>query len=141
MGNRPSGGYANVDTDISRGGLVAEFAGGGTAGGEKRGLVPVGAAAQKLHGFVNRIGMNQTEDWAKDFRIGKLAGGRQAIKDGWRKEIAGFVPGNFGVAAIEDGLCAFADTCGDERLDALLALLGDDRTHLDARVQAIADAN
>src|SRR5882672_9901479 len=135
------GGDADIDADIPRGGLVAKFAGGGTAGGEERGLVAVGAAAQKFHGFINRIGVNQAEYWAKDFRVGKLAGGRQAIEDGWRKEITGFVPGNFGVAAIEDRLCSFADTCGDERLNALLALLGDDRTHLGAGVQAIADAN
>src|SRR5437879_13432122 len=54
-------GDTNIDADIPRGGLVAEFAGGGTAGGEKRGLVTVGAAAQKFHGFINRIGVNETE--------------------------------------------------------------------------------
>src|SRR5712664_1273451 len=134
-------GDADIDADIPRRGLVAEFAGGGTAGGEKRGLVTVGAAAQKFHGFIDRIGVNETEYRAKDLRVGKLAGGRQAIKDGWSKEITGFVSGNFGVAAIEDGLCAFVDAGGNKRLDALLALFGDDRTHLDAGVEAIADAN
>src|SRR5712664_2553167 len=135
------GGDADIDADIPRGGLVAEFAGGGTAGGEERGLIAVGAAAQKIHGFINRIGVNETEYRAKDFRVGKLAGGRQAIKNGRCKEIAGFVSGNFGVAAIEDGLCAFVDAGGNKRLDALLALFGDDRTHLDAGVEAIANAN
>src|SRR6266850_215331 len=135
------GGDTDIDADIPRRGLVAEFAGGGTAGGEERGLVTVGAAAQKFHGFIDRIGVNETEYRAKDFRVGKLAGGRQAIKDGRSKEITGFVSGNFGVAAIEDGLCAFVDAGRNKRLDALLALFGDDRTHLDARVQAIADAN
>src|SRR6266850_2159234 len=94
--------------------------GGGTARGEKRGLVAVRAAAQKIHGFVNRIGVNETEYRAEDFRIGKLAGGRQAIKNGRCKEIAGFVAGNFRVAAVENGFCAFADAGGDKRLDALL---------------------
>src|SRR6267142_859709 len=135
------GGDADIDADIARGSLVTEFAGGGTAGGEKRGLVAVRAAAQKIHGFINRIGVNETEYRAEDFRIGKPAGGRQAIKDGWREEIAGFVTGNFRVTAVKNGFCAFADACGDEGLDALLALFGDDRTHLDAGVQAIADAN
>src|SRR6266404_4849050 len=135
------GGDADIDADIPRGGLVAEFASGGTAGGEKRGLVTVRAAAQKFHGFVNRIGMNQTEHGTEDFRVGKLAGGTPAIENGWREEIAGFVAENSCVAAIENGFCAFADAVGNKRLDALLALFGDDRTHLDAGVQAIADAN
>src|SRR5467141_3184608 len=134
-------GNADIDADIPRRGLVSEFAGGGTAGGEKRGLVAVGAAAQKFHGVVNRIGMNQTEHGTEDFRVAKRAGGRQAIEDGWREEIAGFVAGNFRIAPVENGLRAFANACGDERLDALLALFSDDRTHLDAGVQAIADAN
>src|SRR6267143_3838490 len=135
------GGDADVDADISRGGPVPELASGGTAGGEKRGLVAVEAAAQKIHGFIDGIGVNQTEHRAEDFRIGKLAGGGQAIEDGWREEITGFVAGNFRVAAVKNGFCAFADTGRNERLDALLALLGDDRAHLDAGVQALADAN
>ena len=85
--------------------------------------------------------MNQAEYGTENFRVGKLAGGRQAVEDGRREEITGFVPGNFRVAPVENGFCAFADACGNERLDALLALIGDDRTHLNSRVQAIADAN
>src|SRR5882672_1907711 len=113
------GGDTDIDANIPRGGLVAEFAGGGTAGGEERGLVTVGAAAQKIHGFVNRIGMNQTEHGTEDFRVGKLAGGRQVIKDGRGEEIAGFVAGDFRVTAVENGFCAFADACGNKRFDAL----------------------
>jgi len=46
-------GDADIDADIPGRRLIAEFAGGGAAGGEERGLVAVGAAAQKIHGFVN----------------------------------------------------------------------------------------
>src|SRR4029077_33679 len=66
-------GDADIDADISRGRFVAEFARGGTTGGEERGLVAVRTAAEKFHGFVNGIGVNQTEHGTENFRVGKLA--------------------------------------------------------------------
>jgi hypothetical protein len=102
-------GNADIDADISGRGFVAEFASGRAASGEKGRLISVGAATQEFHGFVDGIGVNQTEHGAEDFRVGKLARGRQAIKNGGREKIAGLVAGNSGLAAIENGFCAFAD--------------------------------
>src|SRR5713226_6869907 len=81
-------GDADIDADISRGRFVAEFARGGAACGEERCLVAVGTAAKKFHGFINRVGVNQTEHGTEDFRVGKLAGGRQSVKNRGRQEIS-----------------------------------------------------
>ncbi len=85
--------------------------------------------------------MDQTEHGTEDFRVGKLAVGGQTVQNRGSDEISGFVFGDFGVATIEDGPRALTDTRGDQRFDALLALPGDDRAHLDSSVEAIADAN
>src|SRR5271168_1753447 len=108
-------GDADVDADVAGGGFVAEATGGGAVGGEERGLVAVGAAAEEVHGFVHGIGVDEAEDGAENFCVGELAGGREAVENGGSKEAAGFVIGNFCVAAIEDGFGAFADAGVDER--------------------------
>src|SRR5580692_671896 len=51
-------GDADIDADVSGGGFIAEAASGGAVGGEERGLIAVGAAAEEVHGFVHRIGVN-----------------------------------------------------------------------------------
>ena len=38
-------------------------------------------------------------------------------------------------------MCAFTNACGNERFNALFALLGDHRAHLNADIEAIADPN
>src|SRR4029077_3646790 len=108
------GGDADVDADVSRGRLVAEFARGGAARSKEGCLVAIGAAAEKFHGVVNGISVNQTKHGAEDLSIGKLACGRQVIQDRRREKISQFVFGDFGIAPIENGFGAFANTCRDE---------------------------
>src|SRR4029077_13188587 len=48
---------------------------------------------------------------------------------------------DFSVASIQDGFCALAHTSGDQRFDALLAFFADDRSHLNAGFETVADAN
>src|SRR5207302_571280 len=67
-------GDTDVDADIAGGRLIAEPAGGGAAGGKERSLIAVWAMAQKFHGLVNRIGVDEAEYRAKNFCVGKLAG-------------------------------------------------------------------
>ena len=76
-------GDADVDADISGGRFVAELAGGGAAGGEKRGLVAVGAAAEKFHGFVDGVGVNEAEDGAEDFCVGELSWSMAGRREPW----------------------------------------------------------
>jgi len=85
---------ADIDADISSGGFVAEFARSGTAGCEERSLVSIRTAAEKFHGFVDGISMNQTEHGAEDFRVSKLAVGGQTVQNRGSDEISGFVFGD-----------------------------------------------
>ncbi len=81
-------GYPDIDADISCGRFVTELARGGSARGKERSLVSVGAATKKFHGFINRVGVNQAEYGAEDFRIGKLAGGGQSVQNRGRQKIS-----------------------------------------------------
>src|SRR5216683_4469549 len=82
------GGDADVDADISRGRFVAEFARGGTACCEERCLVAVRTAAKKFHGLINGVSVNQAENGAENLCVGKLACGRQSVKDRGGEEIS-----------------------------------------------------
>src|SRR5260370_30781918 len=134
-------GGADIDGDISGGRFVAEFAGRRTAGGKERGLIAIRTAAKKFHGFVNGIGVNQAEHGAEYFRMSKLAVCGQAVQNRGRQEISRSVLWNFCVAPIDDRLGAFANACGNQRFDALLAFFRNDRAHLHTGVEAIADAD
>src|SRR5215472_7747058 len=68
-------GNTDVNADVARRGLVAEFARGRAARGKKRCLISVRAATEKFHGFVHGIGMNQAEHRSKNLRVRQLAGG------------------------------------------------------------------
>ena len=94
-------GDSDVDADIAGGRFVAEFAGGGATSGEERGLISVGALANELDGFVNRVSVNQAEYRSENFRVGQRTRGRHAVKDGGLEEISVFVIGELGVAAVE----------------------------------------
>src|SRR5258708_5282532 len=133
--------HADINADVPCGRFITEFARGGTASGEVGRLVPVGAAAEKHHGFVDGIRMNQTEHGTEDFRIGELAVGGQTVQNRGSDEISGFVFRDFSVASIEDGLCPFADTRGNQGFNALFTFLGDHWTHLNTGVEAVANAN
>src|SRR5580700_4634824 len=93
-------GDANVNADVSGRGFVAESAGGGAIGGEERGLIAIGAAAEEVHGFVHGGGVDQAEDGAEDFCIGELARRWQAVENRGSDEATGFVIGDFGVATV-----------------------------------------
>ena len=51
-------GYTDVDADVARGRFITKLARSGAAGGEKRCLVSVVAAAEEFHGFLDGIRMN-----------------------------------------------------------------------------------
>ena len=57
-------GDADIDAYIPCGRFVAKSPRGRAAGGEKRGLIAIRAAAEKFHGFVGGIRVNP---WRKKF--------------------------------------------------------------------------
>ena|SRR5579859_2299025 len=63
---------ADVDADVSCGSFVAEFAGGRPAGGEERSLVAVRTAAEKVHRFIDGVGVNEAKHGPEDFGVSKL---------------------------------------------------------------------
>src|SRR5712692_4243652 len=81
-------GNPDVDADIARGRFVAEFSRGGAAGREKRGLIPVRAAAEKFHRLIDGIGVDQAQHWAKNFRMRELACGGQPVQNRGLQEIS-----------------------------------------------------
>src|SRR5580693_8990314 len=64
----------DVDADVPRRSFVAELPCGSAASGEKRSLIAVWAFANELDGFIDRVGMNQAQHRAKDFRVGQRTG-------------------------------------------------------------------
>src|SRR6202011_1130967 len=132
-------GDSNVDADISRGCFIAEAARGRTARREQRGLIAVGTALQKGERFVHVAGVDEAEHRTEDFGVGQLAGRRYVVKDSWVDEVSGFVLRDFGLASIEQNLCALFLANADQRFDPLFALWRDHWSHLHAWVEPVAD--
>src|SRR6516225_2829358 len=84
--------------------------------------------------------MNQAQDRAKNFCVRYFTGWRQVIENGWLHEVAVLVFGNLRLTAVEQNFGTLPFPGCDERLDALLARGGNDRSHLDALLEAIPDA-
>src|SRR5437660_7326979 len=85
--------------------------------------------------------MNQAEHRAKNFRVRKLAGGRETIKNRGGQEISCLIFENSRAASIQNGLGTFPDTGVDETFDASLTFFADDRPHLHAGVETVPDLN
>src|SRR6266851_4717194 len=130
IGHRSSD--ANIDADISRRSFIAESAGSRAARSEERSLVSVRAPAKKFYGLIDGICAAHAQHGTEDLRVGELAGGRDAIENRGREEIPRFILRDLRVPSIENGLCAFANTSGDQRFDALLAFFRYHRPHLNA---------
>jgi hypothetical protein len=64
------GGNTNVDAYVSGRRFVTEFTRGTSTGREQRRLIAVWASANEFNGFVDRVGMNQTQHRPKYFSIG-----------------------------------------------------------------------
>ncbi len=132
-------GDSDVDADVARGRFVAEAARGGSARREQRCLIAVGAALEEGEGFVHVVGVDEAEHRAEDFRVGEIAGCGHVVENRGIHEVSRFVLGDFRVAAVEQDFRALFFTEADQRLDAGFALGRDDRAHLDAFVEAVAD--
>src|ERR1022692_457645 len=64
-------GDSDVDADISRGRFVAEAARCRSARRKQRRLIAVRAAFEKGECIIHVVGMNEAQDRAEDFRVGK----------------------------------------------------------------------
>src|SRR4051812_14469625 len=103
---RHGGGHTDVDTDVSCGRLIAEFARRCAAGGEDRSLISVRAAGQERDRFIYIFGWNQAENGAENFGGRELAVGWHFIKYSGAQKISGFIFRNFGVAAVHQNFSA-----------------------------------
>src|SRR5947199_1465067 len=75
------GGDTDVDADVSRRCLVAEFARGSAAGGKQRGLVAIGAAGEDSDGFIHVLGRDQAQHRPENLGARQLAIRRHAVQD------------------------------------------------------------
>src|ERR1700732_2282363 len=132
-------GNSNVDADISRGCFITEAARGRTARREQRGLIAVGTALEEGERFAQVASVDQAEHRTEDFGVGQLARLRYVVKDSRVDEVSGFVLRDFGLASIEQNLCALLLAHADQRFDSLFALRRDHWSHLHALVEPVAD--
>src|SRR5213078_2568997 len=94
-------GHADVDANIARLNLVAEFACGRSTSGEDRGCVAVKTPRQKIERFIHCFGMDQAEHRPKNFGLRELAARRHVFKHGRFNEITLLVIGNLRAATVE----------------------------------------
>src|SRR5260370_23664439 len=99
-------GDPDVDADVSRGRFVAEAARGRSARGEERCVISIGAAFEEGERIVHVVGVNQAQDGAEDLCVGEVAAGGNIVEDRGIDEVASLVAWDFGVASVEENLCA-----------------------------------
>src|SRR5262245_21899658 len=83
--------------------------------------------------------MHQAEYRPKNLGLSDLAARVDVVEDGWLDEEALLIARDARAAPIDQQLGALVGALADHLLDALFALGGDHRPHLDARVEAVAD--
>ncbi len=84
--------------------------------------------------------MNQAEHRTKNFRVREFAVRRDAVKNRRIYEISGFVARHFCVAPVHQDFGSRFFAFSNQFFDALFALRRDDRAHLHAFIESIADA-
>src|SRR5581483_10273507 len=135
------GGHTDVDADVSRRRLIAEFARRRAAGGEDRSLISVRAAGQERDCLIYVVRWNQAENGAENFGGRELAAGRYLVQYSGAHKISGFIFRNFGMAAIHQHFGAFARALPDQTLNPSFAFGRNHRPHLDIGIEAKAHAH
>ena len=83
--------------------------------------------------------MHQAQDRAEDLDTSNLAARIDVVQHRRANEVAALVAGDRGVASIDEGPGPLVHPFADQRLDALLALSRDNRSHLDPWLDPVAD--
>src|SRR5215469_3110839 len=97
-------GHADVDTNVSRRGLVAKTPRRRATRCEQRGLISVSTAFQKRNSLVKIAGVNQAQYRPKDFGIRECARRSDAIEDGRLHKTTFFPASDLRMPPIEDNL-------------------------------------
>src|SRR6266849_7714907 len=131
--------YADVDADVASLRLVSELAGRCPTAREQARHVAVGGGVHELNRLINRLSLHQAEYRPEDLDPGQLTARLDVVQHRRAHEVAPLVARDRRVAPVDEDPGSFVDAFADQRLDALLALRSDDRSHLDPRIEPVAD--
>src|SRR6266849_10373040 len=132
-------GHANVDADIPRLRFITELSCRGTAAREQASHVAVGGSVHQVNRLINCLHMHQAEYRPKDLDTGDLTMRIYIVQDCRANEVAPLVARDRCIASIDEYPGSLTHAFADQGLDALLALGGDYRPHLDLLVQPVTD--
>src|SRR5258708_21621089 len=126
--------HANVDANVPGSCFITELARCSPTACEQTGHVAIGGGVHQLDCFIDRLYVLEAEYRPEDLDTGNVAARIDVIQDRRADEVAVLVSGDRRATPIDKYLGSLAHALADQRLDALLALSRDHRSHLDFRV-------
>src|SRR5258708_16467086 len=126
--------HANVDANVPGSCFITELACCGPTACEQTGHVAIGSGVHQLDCFIDRLYVLEAEYRPEDLDSGNVAARIDVIQDRRADEVAVLLSGDRRATPIDKYLGPLAHALADQRLDALLALSHDHRSHLDFRV-------